>query len=351
MLADHAYVLTPTDVRNIRNYVQTKYAAMSNRKRAEIVADAVSRIIHKQLPDFEPQTKHFLTSNLIRTTVLEERRPVSADDIYRLCLELDQENEAIAVPFRRWVRAQETRLDTGAAGIVGTTKNAESSSSVPPLLPGLPYSHIRRMRKRSFIYGLLCLLIVASASVYALSTSTAVLQGSRAPMGMPVQQKELPAAPPTSLNELPAELRYAEVDRALMEAYLNDRGSILADAPYLNAIIQTARDFDIHPAVLFAITGQEQSFVPRSHKKAKEIANNPFNVFYSWEKFNTTIEQSSAIAARTINRLSKDKPTDMDPFVWINREYAEDPNWSIGVRSIFSDIMATLDASPPLGIK
>ena len=95
MTADHAYVLTPTDVRNIRNYVLSKYAAMNSAKRAEIVADAVSRIIHRQLPDFDYATKHRLTSQLIRTTVLEEKRPVSADDIYALCMELDLNDERV----------------------------------------------------------------------------------------------------------------------------------------------------------------------------------------------------------------------------------------------------------------
>ena len=85
-----------------------------------------------------------------------------------------------------------------------------------------------------------------------------------------------------------------------------------------------AKEKDIHPLFLFAITGQEQAFVPRTHKLAKQIANNPFNVYYSWKEYNTTIEQSARIAANTINRLSEDRPYNIDAITWINREYAED---------------------------
>lgn len=345
MTADHAYVLTPTDVRNIRNYVLSKYAAMNSAKRAEIVADAVSRIIHRQLPDFDYATKHRLTSQLIRMTVLEEKRPVSADDIYALCMELDLNDESIRLPLDRWLRDRESNLEQVLQRSPGTLEPLTNASSTVTLPNGMPEAHTRRMRRRFYLYGLLSLFVVAAAVLYSWSNTTSVMQGAHQTVVIPQPQKEVPAPAIVSPNELPNELKYADVDRERLTAYLRKRNSLLAEEPYLNAILQTAKEFDIHPAVLFAITGQEQSFVPASHKRAKEMANNPFNVFYSWERFNTTIEQSSAIAARTINRLSKDRPSEIDPFVWINREYAEDPNWSKGVASIFQDIMKALLAS------
>src|SRR5690606_7833302 len=125
--------------------------------------------------------------------------------------------------------------------------------------------------------------------------------------------------------------------------YLESKSSVLADQPYFDAIISAAEDFDLHPVLLFAITGQEQGFVPKTNKQHKEIANNPFNVFHSWQDFNTNIEQSAEIAARTVFNLSKDRPDDVDPFTWINRKYAEDPKWSDGVRSIFATIVHYLE--------
>jgi hypothetical protein len=126
------------------------------------------------------------------------------------------------------------------------------------------------------------------------------------------------------------------VDTNRLAEYLHSKNSLLAEAKYMEPIIAAAEEFGIDPLLLFAITGQEQAFVPRTHKKAKEIGNNPFNVFHSWEEYNTTITQSARIAARTIVNSSKNRPADIDPFTWINRRYAEDPLWADGVRSIWN---------------
>jgi hypothetical protein len=156
-----------------------------------------------------------------------------------------------------------------------------------------------------------------------------------------------PAIPPKTLavNGLPAELRYTEVNRSRLLKYLRSKSSLLAERPYFEAIMSTAEKMNIHPLLLFAITGQEQAFVPKDHKQAKRIANNPFNVFHSWKEYNTTIEQSANIAARTILRISKDRPEGKDALTWINREYAEDPNWSKGVRSIMEAMKRYIDTN------
>lgn len=343
MPADNAYVLTPNDVRNIRSYVHHKYASMPQEKRAEIVADAVTRIIHKQLPDFDMAIKRQLTQTLIRSTVLEQQRPVSADDIYALCLELDQNDESITEPLGQWVRKQEALLQRDDAASVASVE-MPSAAEVIQLKP-LNDELIRgRKRKRLYMYVSLFISVAAASILFGMSMM------DKQPLTVPqesIAQEQVPQAvtPDQVGNELPSELRYTNVNREKLIAYLESKSSLLAEPKYVEAIIQTSKQFDIHPALLFAITGQEQGFVPKSHENAEEIANNPFNVFHSWQEFNTTIEQSSQIAARTIVRLSKDKPADTDAFAWINREYAEDPNWSNGVRSIFKSITAELDNS------
>lgn len=341
MPAENAYVLTPNDVRNIRSYVHHKYASMPQEKRAEIVADAVTRIIHKQLPNFEDAIKRRLTHTLIRTTVLEHQRPVSADDIYALCLELDRNDETIAEPLNRWVREQESKLERSFTDNEAAAEPAMTAEVIPirPVQAPLVQAH---KRKRLYMYGSLFVTVAAASILFGMSML------DRPPLTAPPESMAQEQAPQAALpvqpgNELPDELRYTDVDRKKLIAYLESKGSLLAEPQYFNAIIQTSKDFDIHPALLFAITGQEQGFVPKTHENAETIANNPFNVFHSWQEFNTTIEQSSQIAARTIVRLSKDKPADTDPFTWINREYAEDPNWSNGVRSIFKSITAEID--------
>jgi hypothetical protein len=146
-------------------------------------------------------------------------------------------------------------------------------------------------------------------------------------------------------NEIPiinahlsAYLMYKDVNTINLKDFLESKNSLLAEEPYFSTILSVSKDFNLNPLVMFAITGQEQSFVPKSNDNAYKIANNPFNVFNSWKKYNTNIEDTTTIAARTLVNLSKNKPDNIDGFTWINRKYSQDKNWSKAVRSIFKQI-------------
>lgn len=368
MPAEEAYVLSPRDVRNIRSYVQHKYAAMPQEKRAEIVADAVNRIIHKQLPNFTDNIKRSITSILIRTAVMEHQRPVRADDIFGACLDMDRSNAAIYDPFHEWMEEQlriscektvmrrlldkladneqfsagdgrsrwgdlESLLKAEGIQVLGDAIPLTSAEIIPLSAPPQT-GFIRRLRARAFMYSILCLFLIGASLLYGWSLTKPAPQVLQPPAAVkPVQPIVMP------VDGLPAELRFHNIDESKLKHFLDTKSSILADKPYFDAIVAAAQQFDIHPALLFAITGQEQAFVPKTNKQHLQIANNPFNVFHSWQEFNTTIEQSAEIAARTVFNLSKDRPADTDPFTWINRKYAEDPKWSDGVRSIFTAII------------
>ena len=143
----------------------------------------------------------------------------------------------------------------------------------------------------------------------------------------------------TQLNpHLPDYFNYYDINQSNLKAYLKSRNSLLAEEPYFSSIIDISKEFGLNPLVLFAITGQEQSFVPKNNKYADKIANNPYNVFNSWSKYNTNIKDTTAIAARTIINLSKNRPENVDPFTWINRKYADDMSWADGVRSIYKKL-------------
>jgi hypothetical protein len=139
-------------------------------------------------------------------------------------------------------------------------------------------------------------------------------------------------------SELPKDFRYIEIDRMTLKGWLNGKNSILAEEPYFSTILDTAKRYDLNPLLMFSITGQEQGFVPKDQSNAAKIANNPFNVYGSWQVYNTNIKDTSEIAARTIISLSKGKPEDADVIEWINRKYAEDKNWWKGVSRIYSDL-------------
>ena len=152
-----------------------------------------------------------------------------------------------------------------------------------------------------------------------------------------------------SANYLQEHLQYKTINESGLKSWLKQRQSTLANEPYFSSIINTAKAFNINPLLLFAITGQEQNFVPSTHEASAKIANNPFNLYGSWQEYNTSIEDATRIVARTIIRLGKDCPKDQDQIQWINQRYAADPNWHIGVTYFLNELeAASSTASLPL---
>jgi hypothetical protein len=133
-------------------------------------------------------------------------------------------------------------------------------------------------------------------------------------------------------------IAYRPIDENALRNYLTAMDSLLSQSPYFEAILETAEAYNLNPLLLFAITGQEQGFVVLTESNAQRMANNPFNVFGSWQKYNTNIYDAAAIASRTIVLLSQDCPEGMNPLTWINRKYAEDKNWWVGVSKILDHL-------------
>lgn len=136
----------------------------------------------------------------------------------------------------------------------------------------------------------------------------------------------------------PSFLSYEPINIERMQGYLKRKNSLLASEPYFTAVMQSAAVENINPVLLFAITGQEQGFVKRGSENAALIVNNPFNVFNSWVEYNTDIHDSSRLAAETVKNILVERPKGENPFRWLNKTYAEDPKWSIGVERLFLEI-------------
>ncbi|WAH36774.1 murein hydrolase activator EnvC family protein [Alicyclobacillus dauci] len=140
------------------------------------------------------------------------------------------------------------------------------------------------------------------------------------------------------------DLRYRSISPMSLYNYVQAHDSTFSLGD-IETICNAARSYDVNPALLIAITGQEQAFVPPS-ADAGEIRNNPFNVFYSWQVYNTNLADAANIAANTLrHKLSVSPPSGEDPIHWINDPanpwgiYATDPNWANGVETYFNSIM------------
>lgn len=136
-------------------------------------------------------------------------------------------------------------------------------------------------------------------------------------------------------------LRYEPINVTKLYSFLSSGGSAFSLSD-LNTIIQAARAAGVNPLLLVAITGQEESFVPRSWPAAAKILNNPFNVNVSWQNYNTNLANAAQIAANSVRlKLATPPPAGEDAISWINDPrnpdglYATDRNWADGVRAIF----------------
>jgi len=321
-------VLSIDSVDRIRFYVKKKYVDLPKEKHAEIVADAIVKIITRQLPPFSKELQDDICQQLIGDVIVAQGRPVSLEDIERISSQQVEQNELAKQQLAEW------RMGHGLIE-APTVSNNQRASLADKL------SAFWERQRKVIAYSVGCIVIISGVftAQYIQQRVTAVPPTSEMATNAQANGLELLSeVEELPYNELPQHYQYQEVNHEKLKEYLATRTSLLAEPRYYDVIMETAKQFNVSPVLLFAITGQEQGFVPRDHERAEEIANNPFNVFHSWQDYNTTIEQSSQIAARTLVNLSKDRPEDIEAITWINRKYAEDPNWSNGVTSLFATI-------------
>lgn len=244
---------------------------------------------------------------------------------------------------------QATRVFAAADGVVKSAGIAGSYGNLVVLThdDGISsyYAHLSNVRvsaREQVRQGQLIAYSGGALGTYGSGRSTgAHLHFETRLFGNPVDPAELLGLVPDIPDTLPEELKYSDVNVSELQEWLDKRDSLLSEEPYLSAIIDAAEYYDVNPLLMFAITGQEQSFVKRSGKNAERIANNPFNVYHSWYEYNTTIYDTSKIAAKTIVNLSKGRPEGVNPIYWINTRggkggYAEDQNWWLGVSRFMS---------------
>jgi putative ABC transport system permease protein len=353
-------VLSSGEIIRLKHYIDHKHEGLHPQQRTNILANAVHRTIESRLPSFPAVVKKQLRHELLMNN--REFLSIEVDDVLQQCMSLDLTKEDFLSPLASWVcnNSSMTMEEEGVRHtLLGWSQEANptvgfqaleselNSSIVPVRCMEITPAHEPIVSSRRSILSSRRLYI--SAVVFFVGISLFILI-------FPLDQQSPTLAPSAfsldtslpiiggitaqySTSGIPMKLRYVPVDTKRLQQYLLDKNSILADEPFMSAIIKASKQYDVHPLLLFAITGQEQGFVPKSHTEVAEIANNPFNVFGSWESYNTTIESSAKIAAKTVANISSRRPQNTHPIQWLNATYAEDPNWWKGVTFFFDKML------------
>lgn len=346
-LLKNCSIISTADIEALRQMILLDHPLSSEMERAQVFATLLHQKLDGALALFDLPVQKHLKRTLIEQTVTKEDFVINALDIVETYVHLEDATNVTLLTS--WVNQfQENPLSEEA--ILSLTKHLAplpTSDAFPQIQEGskiesthLPLAHLKL--SISIVKLATCGLIafVGIMGIFHLSFS----KTSRLREEVFTKQASLEVALPISVelmsaaNYLQSHLQYKPVNETKLKNWLLNKQSLLATEPYFTTFLKTAENYNINPLLLFAITGQEQNFVPISHESAKKIANNPFNLYGSWQDYNTSIEDATQIVARTVIHLGKNCPDDQDQIAWINREYAADPNWSQGVSYFLNEL-------------
>ena len=386
-----SFVLTRQEIERIKLYVVKKHPENSSKENAYILSRTMNEIIDRNLDGINIKEKNNIKKTILRSTILKDKENILKWDIFKAYMIETEENPKLKTPLLKWININQKNLisQENLENYMVTIRNTsyiEKAATISIKLQ--PKYNIFKFRglstykynikctideyKKKFLLKIsliskktntlmkdvsklisstkiaLSILTLLILSLYSLNdkitiTNNNILRYKNKSIATSylskIEKYDLYLTDVMSYHPyLPDYFNYKTIDKIKLSKFLNHKNSMLAEEPYFSAIIRASKEFNLNPHILFAITGQEQSFVPKNHENANKIANNPFNVFHSWQEYNTDIYDSSRIAARTVINLSKDKPTNIDIFDWINNKYAFDKKWGKGVKEIFETL-------------
>lgn len=366
-------------VSKIHKYIDKKYSQNTDSDKDTIIKDALNRVVSKELGSFEISEKEIVVEGITERALNNKDEDVTNYDVVEVCTERVQFQDQSFEVIENWISKnvdepiediREVLVDIQDIKILQYEPCVENKTHEEELVYTAPEKLEETAEKKSYIrtlmsrvnpkmgytiskvafFGAMILAFVllnykenvgmaetnshAAQEAYKKEMLEVYNEYSEAVNGEKVDYDILACHP-----FLPKYFDYLEVDEVKLKEYLNKRNSLLTEDRYFYDIIKSAKEFNLNPLILFAITGQEQGFVPRTDRDAEKIANNPFNVFVSWKHYNKDLKDSSEIASRTVINLAKGNENNMNVFKWINRLYADDPHWYKGVEHLFWDMM------------
>lgn len=347
-------IISSEEIEALHRELQTQHPLLNEKERAQLFAQSIHQKLDAALAPFDPETQLKLKRQLLTQTVQKSNFCINALDLFESYTQVESPTPSNMEPLTTWLNEQEhlkftndhlfhmaqainsnlePQIAETTASCASILSNDASTIEAPLELPS------RKIPSSFRTIILLFSLTIVGASLF-ISNHYSTQATEQTPTTLNDDESMptiLPTFLPTAIkmrggaNALQSHLQYKMINKPALQKWLKSKHSLLADEPYFSTIIHTAESFNINPLLLFAITGQEQNFVPDTHASAQKMANNPFNLYGSWQDYNTSIEDSARIAARTVIHLAEDCPEQENQIQWINQQYAADPNWHVGV--------------------
>ncbi len=345
-------IISYDEVTNLRQSILQSHPDLNEAQRAQLFAQSLHKKLDQALSTFDVSIQKNIKHHLLKQAVTKPHFSINALDILETYVQIDTHSSSNIPLLTSWVSQYKSDFFTEEI-VLSLTRQLSLPSNIPTLDLPLDASPLKQPQVCSTLFSfktatfkwfsLKSSILVSVLLVIIFSFLLGNLQlkerkqffskWSSLPVSLPIAFDLADAS-----NYLQESLQYKTINEKELHNWLIKRQSVLATEPYFSAIIDTAKAYDINPLLLFAITGQEQNFVPSSHESALSIANNPFNLYGSWQQYNTSIEDAATIVSRTIIRLGKDCPPTSNQIEWINHQYAEDPNWHIGVTYFLKEL-------------
>lgn len=350
-------IISSEDIKALHDDLLKNKAHLTEAERAQIFAKSLHQKLDASLALFDLTLQKDLKLKLLQQTVTKANFSINALDVFKTYTQIKSVDSSNVHNLTSWLNQyRETPISDAhtlslATQLTHLTETAssdlvfDSSSETTPLEPIadttiLPFHFQSLLNNKRYhriaiccISFLIVLLIPLTLNKQHLKQQHAFSKLTELRIELPITLELAGAA-----NHLQAHLQYKAINESALKLWLEERHSLLAQEPYFTTIIDTAKTFNINPLLLFAITGQEQGFVPSSNASALKIANNPFNLYGSWQSYNTSIEDSAHIVAKTVIHLGQYCPEGTDQIQWINKQYAADPNWHIGVTYFLNEL-------------
>lgn len=376
-------ILSKEDIILLKDYINKKYIDSSDNEKSNILSKTVHQILDKNFLGLKIEYTKLIKTDLIKNTLLKDGKTILLLDIFNSYILLKDRSQDFLESLLDWTnlhvenKVSKTDLEEYYSKLNAVTENTETYNDIICTQANLEinvnsnitnnfvdnnisitselqdindFNTYTKKLTSNFVFPIsIKVLLMSKAFRFSCYLTLAfmilffknnyIIKEDITYTSVQTNIQTNKTALRTSVApNLPEYFMYKDVNINRLKKYLIDKDSILADEPYFSTLISISKEYNLNPLVIFAITGQEQGFVPKKDADSKIIANNPYNVYHSWKEYNTNIEDATKIVCNTIINLSKDLPKDEEPFQWINKKYAEDKNWSKGVKQLYNDL-------------